>query len=189
MQTRRPGTQVWVGTGSAAGGCAGMGTGGPPGADRSTGSRGLQHRPMAMLTAAPGPKVPLVSLLSVKPQASRGCLLCCFEDVSAPTQPMGFLPPQSCGTCQARTATKARPAPAPRPGPRGGRAVTAAVPASLAPELPLPPGSRGCGTARPAAQPRLPVPGFWGTQDEDTSQAPPSEAALPLLCWLALGDL
>lgn len=62
LPRRRPGTQMWVGTGAVVGVQA-MGTGGPAGADSSTGLWGLQHCPMAMLTAAPGPKVPFLSLL------------------------------------------------------------------------------------------------------------------------------
>lgn len=52
---------------------------------------GLQCCPEAMLTTAPGLKVPSC-VTTVLPQASHGYLLCCFEDGSAPIQLMGPVP-------------------------------------------------------------------------------------------------
>lgn len=88
---RRAGAQLWAGTGAAVGVQA-WGWAPHSGANSSTGVRELRCCPAAMLTAAPGPKVPSC-VTAVLPQASCGCLLCCFEDGSAPTQLVEFFPP------------------------------------------------------------------------------------------------
>ncbi|XP_037999623.1 cuticle collagen 2C-like [Motacilla alba alba] len=177
-----------------------MGTGGPPGADSSPGIRGL-HGPMAMLTAAPRPKVPFVPLLSRLRHHVAVCSAA-LEMALPPPSPWGFHPPElrhvsgaDCAPGSAdRAATGARPPSAPCPRPRGrpGRPRSdrsrAGEPGTGAAAAPGQPGLRDS-PSRCSAQLRLRVPRFRGTRDEDTSQAPPSEAALPLLCWLALGDL
>lgn len=84
MQTRRPGTQMWLGTGA------------PPGAVRDFGAATLPQGHVDSSTGTKGP----VRVPALLPQASRGCLPCCFEDGFAPTPLTGFLPPQSCCTCQ-----------------------------------------------------------------------------------------
>lgn len=72
----------------------------------------LPHGRVDSSTGTKGPFCVTVMLS----QPSRGCLLCCFEDGSAPTQPVGFSPPQSCGTCQTWIESRAaRTVPAPIP--------------------------------------------------------------------------
>lgn len=199
--------------------CAGVRMGAPPpppppGADSFTGVPGVRCCPMAMLTAAPGPKVPSC-VTTVLPQASRGCLLGCFEDGSAPTQLMGFFllgatardrggpHPGRHGWC--RHQSPSHPLLPPWDHRASQRGHTAPhTPHSdrsragepRAPELPPPhsTGSRGCGRARSVAQPQLQpsaFPGF-GAQDRDVLQVPPPKPALTLLSlsrWLALSDL
>lgn len=156
---------------------------------RSLGAATLPHGHVDSSTGTKGPLCVTVML----PRASRGCLLCCFEDSSAPAQPVGFYPPlpQSCGTCQTWTASRAArtvPAPIPAalcslPGTAGaageGHTVTTAVQASLTPELPLPQGTAP--TARPAAQPRLRlrVLGLWSTRRRHLSSSPLRSSAAP----------
>lgn len=153
---------------------------------------------MAMLTAVLGPKVSFVSLL------------CCHRHhvaVCSAALKMALLPPSSWGFYPARAAARVRRGL--RPGQHGWCrhqspaalcslprtagaaaeatrrrarcAVTAAVPVSLAPGLPLPQGSRGCGTARPAAQPRLQlrVPRLWGTTRRHLAKLPPPKLRCP----------
>lgn len=164
--------------------------------------------PHGHVDSSPGTKG-LFCVTVMLPQASRGCLLCGFEDGSAPTQLMGFLPRQSRGTCQTWTASRAaRMVPAPKPGrpllppqDRGGSRGGHTAPCALR-------GDRGCagepgtGAATAPGQPGLrdspsrcsapapaPCPQALGHNTETSRKAPPSEAPLPLSCWLALGDL
>lgn len=163
---------------------------------------GLQCCPEAMLTTAPGLKVPSC-VTTVLPQASHGYLLCCFEDGSAPIQLMGPVPVPP-------PAATARDGGGPRPGrhrwcwhqtpghpllppqDRGGSQGGHTAPCTLCGDhshagkpwaLELPPphgtGSWGCRRARSAAWPQLQLsasPGF-GTQDRDILQVPPSKVS------------
>lgn len=71
--------QMQVGVGAAR---ERVGIGALLGAEGSTSVQELQCCPVAMLTGALGPKVPSC-VTALLPQASHGCLLCCFEDSSA----------------------------------------------------------------------------------------------------------
>lgn len=175
----------------------------PPVQDSSAGIWGLPHCPVAVLTAAPGPKVPFVS----PPCCHRHHVAVCFAALK-----MALPPPSSWG-CHPPGAV-ARVRHGLRPGQRGrGRHQNPAALCSLpgtaeaageatlrsdhSPAAILAP---GCHRPRAAAAAGQPVPQLspgsgspslrgFGAQGEDTSHAPPSEAPLPLPCWLALGDL
>lgn len=189
--------------------------GAPPGADDSAGVQGLRCCPVAMLTAAPGPKVPSC-LTAVLPQASRGCLLCSFEDGSAPHPAHGFFSPSEPqhGTEVDRipggmdgAGIKALAALCSLPGTAGAAgeatqhlahcAVTAAVLASHGHRSCRHPTARGAGAVGepiPQLSPRSSRvhPQALGHKTETSCKFPPPKPALAPLSlsrWLALGDL
>lgn len=181
------------------------GDGCPRGADGSAGVWGLRCCPVAMLTAAPGPKVPSC-VTAVLPQASRGCLLCSFGDRSALTQLTVF---PSAGAA-AHAGGGPRPgwhrqcwhqSPGHLPGTTGaaGEATeclarhtgTTAVAVRCGHQSRCCPTARGAGAAGDPSQCSAPAPAK-GHKPETPRELPAPKAALAPLSlsrWLALGDL
>lgn len=142
---------------------------------------GPATRPHGHVDSSSGTKGPFCATV-ILPRASRGCLLCCFEDGSAPTQLMGFCPPRAAARVRRGWCRPQSPAAlCSLPGPAGAAGRPRSDRSEPGTGAPLPRGSRGCGTARAAAQPRLrsASPGFGAHETETPRRLPPPRLRCP----------